>query len=244
MVIMGNAMRQSLFVAFLTAVFICGFALGSTAKASTNVTGIIQASPESESIPQPSVPEFTVEFVNGTIEVKIKNQPFVSYYDTSIGWNIDFHYNIRIKGDFSEDWTELYLIEEVPTHSSSEYTMLSYALVGENTYILGNKMIEFPSGAQIDFQVEAMIGYVHRVYNPNATSHLEMYPYVFTGEKSGWSETQTITLPTATPSSSPSPTSTPKTPETMQFEAILGAVIAAAVIGAGLGLLIYLIKRK
>jgi hypothetical protein len=32
--------------------------------------------------------------------------------------------------------------------------------------------------------------------------------------------------------------------QTEQFEAILGAVIMAAVIGAGLGLLTYLIKRK
>jgi hypothetical protein len=119
--------------------------------------------------------------------------------------------------------------------------------LGENTdTILGTKMIKFPSGAQIDFQVEAMIGYVHRVHNPNATSHLEMFPYLFTGETSGWSETQTITLPTfaSSPTSSPSTTSTPKTPETLQFEAILGAAIAVAVLGASLGLLIYLIKRK
>jgi parallel beta-helix repeat protein len=61
--------------------------------------------------------------------------------------------------------------------------------------------------------------------------------------------------PTSTPSLSPSPTTTPEqepsptpsqepmlTPE--KFEVILGVAIAAAVICAGLGLLIYLIKRK
>jgi len=268
-------MRKSLLFAFLTAVFICGFASGgtllfSTAKASTDVTGIIQASTELEPIPKPSVPEFTVELVDSSydvpttysidpytgenvthtgyhvestsIEVKIKNQPFVSYYDTSSGWNINFYYNIRIKGHYSEDWTELYRASDGYPHqdSESEYTVRTYTL-GENTdTILGTKMIEFPPGAQVDFQVEAMIGYVHR----DATSF--MAPWVFTGEKSGWSETQTLTIPTSTPSptSSPSPTPTPKAIQTLQFEAILGAAIAVAVIGTGLGLLIYLIKRK
>jgi len=145
-----------------------------------------------QSMPKPSVPEFTVQFVNETIEVKVKNQPFVSYYDTSINWSIDLYYNIRIKGNFSEDWIELYLIEEVPISSYSEYTVLSYSQIGENSYILGNRIIEFPADSQVDFQVEAMIGYIQRVFNPNWTSHLEMYPYVFTGETSGWSATRTI----------------------------------------------------
>jgi len=54
--------------------------------------------------------------------------------------------------------------------------------------------------------------------------------------------------PTSSPSptSSPTPTSTPsKEPQqTEQSEAIVGAAIVVAVLGAGLGLLIYLIKRK
>ena len=40
-----------------------------------------------------------------------------------------------------------------------------------------------------------MIGYIRRVYNPNATNQLEMYPYVFTGETSDWGETQIVTIP-------------------------------------------------
>jgi hypothetical protein len=149
------------------------------------------------SIAKPSIPEFTVKLVeNRTIDVAIKNQLFVPYYNASSGWNISFYYNVRIKGGIIQDWTELYLVEDVPTQSDSEYTVLSYALTGENTYILGDKIIEFPAVAQVDFQVEAMIGYVHRVFNPNATNQLEMYPYVFTGETSGWSNTQTLTIGT------------------------------------------------
>jgi hypothetical protein len=65
------------------------------------------------------------------------------------------------------------------------------------------------SGYQIDFQAQALIGAVHRGYNASATNQLEMYPYVFSGEMSDWSSTQTITLP----STSTLPTSTPTVPE-------------------------------
>jgi parallel beta-helix repeat protein len=61
-----------------------------------------------------------------------------------------------------------------------------------------------------------------------------------------------VPMPTPSPTSSPTPTTTPnqtpeptpREPQTIQFEAILGAIIVVAVLGAGLGLLIYLIKRK
>jgi hypothetical protein len=64
-----------------------------------------------------------------------------------------------------------------------------------------------------------------------------------------------VSTPVDVPSSSPPSPSPPSTPattptpyqepqQTDQTEAIIGAAIAVAVIGAGLGLLIYLIKRK
>jgi len=182
------------------------------AVVSISEIGIVRAEPKTI-----IVPEFTVKLVDSSydvptsysidpytgenmthtgyhvesrsIEVTIKNQPFVPYYDNSSGWNIRFYYNIRIKGHYSEDWIELYRASDgYTTQSDSEYTTMSYAL-GENTdTILGTKMIEFPYGAQVDFQVEAMIGYVHR------DASISMAPWVFTGEKSGWSETQTLTI--------------------------------------------------
>jgi hypothetical protein len=52
--------------------------------------------------------------------------------------------------------------------------------------------------------------------------------------------------PPTSPTPTPTPTITPyqEPQQTEQFEIIIGAAIAVAVIGAGLGLLIYLIKRK
>lgn len=83
-------------------------------------------------ITKPSVPEFTVEYVNhpfdisptstidpytgktvitqegGTfdnmsVEFKIKNQPFTSYLDASGNWT-SLYYNIRFKGHYESEW--------------------------------------------------------------------------------------------------------------------------------------------
>ena len=242
-----------------------------------------------ESIPKPSVPEFTLEFVDNsydvpptyeidpytgenithpgyhvkriTLEMKIKNQPFVPYYDADSGWDISFYYNIRIKGFYSEDWIGLYYASDgYPTQSDSEYTVISLGTLGGTglSLVTNARMIDVPSGGQLDFQVEAMIGYVSRVYNPNATSQLTMFPWQFTGEKSGWSETQTLTIEASqTPSIEPTPTLEPTPPNmgptsppsqenllTQEQSIILGLAITVAVLAVGLGLLLYGIKRK
>jgi hypothetical protein len=252
---------------------------------------VIVGSVFAQSVTQPSVPEFTLEFIDNsydvpptyeidpytgeninhpgyhvkriTLEMKISNQPFVSYYDADSGWNISFYYNIRIKGFYSEDWIGLYYASDgYPTQSDSEYTVISLGTLGETglSLVTNAKMIDVPSGGQVDFQVEAMIGYVSRVYNPNATSQLTMFPWQFTGEKSGWSATQTLTIeefqtpyPETTPTPEPTPTPTEETtplptintgPSTYYFDDFLIGGIAGAVAIAVLVLLYYLTKRK
>ena len=103
--------------------------------------------------------------------------------------------------------------------------------------------LTFPAGDQVDFQVEAMIGYVHRDVSQ------AFAPWVFTGEKSDWSNTRTLSLPTASSPPTPSPETTPFPTNhngvgLAETEIIIGAIVAAAVIGAGLGFLIYLIKTR
>ena len=229
-------------------------------------------------IPKPSVPEFSVKFIdlsyttpttyyidpytgqnvthlgsyiaNKTIEVTIKNQPFAPYFipydDTGRGWYISLHYNIRVKTHHEENWTNLYLLEDipclsenVPSKSVSEYTVLSYNSyqpISENTYIMGGKKIDFPPGSQVDFQVESLAGYIQRIWNPNFTSQLDMYPYVFTGESSGWSNIQTIIISATSTSPSPSPA----IPEfsSWAIPLLLTIIVASA------GLLVYFKKHK
>jgi hypothetical protein len=106
---------------------------------------------------------------------------------------------------------------------------------------------EIPDGVEVDFQAQALIGYFDR----NDYGY-----YIFTGESSDWSNTQTLTIgegqtstpsPSTTPppSSSPAPTSTPyQEPQQTEQDITIGVAITTIVIGAGLSLLIYLIKRK
>lgn len=137
--------------------------------------------------------------------MKIKNQPFEPYFDESRNHVVYFYYHIRYKGSFTENWTELYYPDEYPKQDSGEYTVLIFLSESGRGIKTASKMISFPDGGQVDFQVEALIGAVHR----DASTYWA--PYVFSGEKSGWSETLSITVPlsTSSPAISPSPTQTP-----------------------------------
>lgn len=234
-----------------------------------------------QSIPNPSVPEFTLEFIDESYDVPatyeidpytgknvshpsyhvpqialkmtIKNQPFVPYYDEESEWNIAFFYNIRMKGSYSEDWIELYRPSDgYPHQSETEYTVISLGTLGGAGLALRTsaKMIDVPSGGKVDFQVEAMIGYVHR----GGVIILPGSGWTFTGEKSGWSSTQTLTIPVSSaPSASPTspaleqtePTATPyEESQSIELEIILVVTVIVAVLGTGFGLLLYFIKRK
>ena len=167
----------------------------------------------------PSVPEFTVELVDSsydvpttystdpytgkrithegyhverrTMEVRIKNQPFTPYTDSD-GRNIKFFYNIRTKGHFTEEWSEVYNAGEMPTQSNSEYTVISYDSERTYTFTLGttSRCLEVSPGGQVDFQVQALVGYTQDTITGPA-----FHGWVFTGEKSGWSETIPLTIP-------------------------------------------------
>ena len=164
--------------------------------------------------PKPLVPEFTVKLISSlpeanktTIELTIKNQPF----DNNNIYHYSFFYNVRIKTN-DENWTDLYDPEDgYPTQSNSDYTVLSY-VSGESAYYPSTdyplspsmRVGILPSNGQVDFQVEAMIGYRDRgIYSGG------IMPYVFKGETSDWSNTQTITINAGTPSPTPTPTSKP-----------------------------------
>lgn len=164
-----------------------------------------------EYMSKPSIPEFTVEVEGRSVSLIIENQPFESYMDDD--WIIRFYYNVRLNGK------ELYRASDgYPAQSSSEYTTISYSIRENADSYLGAYLYEV--GNTLTFQVEAMIGYVHRVYDPDASHMLEMYPWVFTGETSGWSEPQTVTLSasssTTTPNASSSQNST-ESPEQTDY---------------------------
>ena len=247
---------------------------------------MVRAAPESASKPKPSVPEFTVKFVdksydvpptyeidqyteenvtvkegyhvdNRSIEFTFKNQLFASYNDSS-GNNIQLYYNFRFKGSYGDEWTyypedsnwrtvihygggiqvdDTKIYPPFYTASNSDYTVVSLRL-GLLGPPVGSQVI--PDGTEVNFQAQALIGYFDRN---------EYGYYILTGESSDWSNTQTITIgesqtPTPSPTTTPSPSITPSPLPTPYEIPIIGVAFIVIVFAAGLGLLIYFIKRK
>jgi hypothetical protein len=190
----------------------------------------IEPSFASASIPKPSVPQFIVKLVDSsydipattavdpytgktvtqagrhiesrTIKLYIKCEsiePFI--VETSTGnWTAGLQYNIRWKGHFQQDWHEIYTATNgyAGGEMEGDYLVVSYegkySSDGLDLYYQG-LIARFPPEGQVDFQVEAMVGYVSR--DPLAIG------WVFNGETSGWSSTQTITIGESTQTATP-----------------------------------------
>jgi hypothetical protein len=200
-------------------------------------------------IPKPSIPEFTVKYVdnsydydvqpsysidpytgknvtlnigytvhteNKSIKVTIKNQPFAPQTDTN-GNQIGLYYNVRYKGHYETDWNNSRSFGRGFLASNSIETVLTFGL-GYSSYsydgLMGIPPNSIPDGSQVDFQVEALAGYYNesfvQVYPGHALSPVTAV-FTFIGERSGWSETQTVTFSEASTSLSTSPTSLPQT---------------------------------
>lgn len=212
-----------------------------------------------QSIPTPSVPEFTIKYVDNsydipptygvdqytgqniiikagqhvdsrTIEFTIKNQSFKPYSDTN-GNHITLYYDFRFKGAYGNDWS--YYPDTSHTYgrytgffpdtsaSNSDYTVIMISLPTLTSYPAGTP--EIPTGAKVDFQVQAIMGNI----SIESTGMVAGGFYGFTGERSDWSNTQTITITngatstiiSASASSNPTPspittsTTTPNIPE-------------------------------
>jgi hypothetical protein len=208
-----------------------------------------------QSIFKPSVPEFTLEYTdnsydvppqptsstnpytnktttttisgyhvkNQTIKLSIKNEP----YPTDIEGNkTSLTYLIQIKPHFSEDWENALQTSQAPADGEG-FTVNSF-------------QANYEVGDQVDFRVQAILEYEHTVYKftrlPVFGSEVGWYPFNVTDvyDTSEWSPTQTLIIP------KPSPL--PSTPELENT--IMVIVIAALVIGATFGLLVYFKKRK
>ncbi len=201
----------------LLVVFLMALIVGSF----TIVTIMPLGTAQQFTMPTPSVPEFSLKYVDNShdvpttttsttdpytnkttiitnpgyhveefnIEVTIKNQPFPSTID---GNTSNLYYIVQSKGHY-QNWTEFNTRIEVPTNlpaqSSSEYTVLKFPA-------------NYPSEAEVDFRVKAILGYTYTYPNPDRI----IPPFVsdFIYRSSDWSSTQTITIPNASPSPSTS----------------------------------------
>lgn len=197
-------------------------------------SSLTMVKPAGSSAPNVSVPEFTVKFVgqpydapitysldpytganvtnpgyhvtNGTIVVTIKNQPF----DSSKTYSLC--YNVQVKGHFGGNWKQLYDYSlSYPYYSSG----VSGLRQSDSEYTVVSCSADYPPNSQIDIQVQALVYnktdilVANHALAPQLGSHYEQQLTLV--ETSGWSSTQTVTIPGASPlpSAAASPTLTP-----------------------------------
>jgi hypothetical protein len=122
------------------------------------------------------------------------------------GSHFEYYYNVRSKGQFTEDWTEAKTAAYgYYRPSDSAYTLINYSLSGFS--IIGK---DLPVGTKIDFQVVLMYGGIGK-----DLSQGPLGPEFFVGETSGWSNTKTVTIgDTSAPTETTQATQTPTTEPT------------------------------
>jgi hypothetical protein len=194
-----------------------------------------------QSSSKPSVPEFTVKFMpssytvtttdqytgeikvtqcdNSTIEVKIKNQLFPNSIN---GVNYYLFYDIRVKGHFSDSWRTIYETGNYSDQIYYEFPIRHLPASKTSTYAVGViDPSDYPANAQIDCQVMAVAMYDGLIrYHRNLYDFIGiLIPGYVLGQTSGWSSTQTLTIPQNSinqqnPTTSPTISDTPTTTDT------------------------------
>lgn len=213
---------------------------------------IMVESASAQSISKPSVPEFTLKFVehpfevaptttidpytgenvtvragrhvqNRSIEVIIGNQPFTPYEDSN-GNHIYLFYNVSKKGHYENNWHYFpEILARLPLRAlDNDYTIVSFWMdqnwIDQPPFPLRydddpytQSLGDISAGGQVDFRVQALVG----CYS-DPSYKTDFYNNFFTGETSGWSNTQTITIDgsasVATPDAPASQNSTASTP--------------------------------
>lgn len=117
------------------------------------------------------------------IDVTISNQPFTPYEikdENGVSQTINLYYLARSKGHFEDQWVESQGGLQTADYASGKTVIYTY---GDST----------PANGQIDFQVQAYVGYITYRHPPN-TGGMITREAVFNGTESGWSTTQTITI--------------------------------------------------
>lgn len=225
-----------------------------------------------QTIPKPTVPEFSLSLVGpayivpttyhldqntgqivvdigytneySAVVVTIKNQ----LYDTAYG---SLFYNIRLKNhEWNDSW--LYPLDNLfrmfqtyPTQSTdSDYTNVTLTIQSNSLLV----------GVQNDIQVEAMLGDIGRHQQYSDSGQYLGAPYVFSGQTSDWSNTQTVNIPTNVPIASDStpnpsstlpsmgPTSPPKTNSDLTVTVTL--IIIGILVIIVISLLFYVMRLK
>ena len=165
--------------------------------------------------------------------------------------------NLTSSNAYSFSW---YILPESIPQSNLDYTTIAFPVVPTEVYGASGYDVQrsytghnawlpdfldaIPSGAQLDFQVQALVGHnstywvIQHPFTPTYGGYSA--PAVAYDTASGWSPTQTITIGETSATTSPNPTPTPTVPEftSLAIPMLLTIIVASA------GLLVYHKKHR
>jgi hypothetical protein len=237
--------------------------------AMSGLTLVFVNSVSAQSIPKPSVPEFTAKFadksytkngyyVNRSIQLIITNPPFSSFIDDK-GNKVNMYYNISAKGHFGNDWQYYYFSHDMYSlnvtyfeATSTQFTELVFGFGSDNgSGIYNLRLFNVAGDSQLDFRVKTYFGYESIVENP--------YPYVpfndhsryirifNVTQTSDWSNIQTINLVNGSISTS-APTPTVPSPThysgLVPQNSLLIVAIVVLVIVALLAIIVFVVRHR
>jgi hypothetical protein len=229
---------------------------------------IMVESASAQSIPKPSVPEFTVKLVDNSYDVPATTTSIIDSYNNktitrtfpashvqnitveltvanqhfpaTIDGNTSFlYYNLRTKPHFGDNWAQQY-------NETTHIGTLTSQSSSQYTVLFSAPVDDFNIGDQVDYQVKAILGYQYTTYeylehlSPNYDGPYPV-PVNHTAfvESSDWSPTQTFIMPSI---SSPNSGSFHFSLNTQV--AIFSAVAIVALSLAIIALLLYKRNRK
>lgn len=156
---------------------------------------VMVQSVSAQSVPKPSVPDFTLQVDGNSLSVIVQNQPVIPN-----GQDALIAYDIRFKWRESPDW---YRIEWMATegHYIRQTARVDNITKWENSIDTFYQLLGETSNPQLDYQVRAISGYLDSsiMYSSLVGGVDPNSQPVIIVTASDWSETQTITLPTASP---------------------------------------------
>ena len=187
-----------------------------------------------QTIPKPSVPEFTLKIVEHSYDVPPTTESTTDPYTnktttfTIAGYHVDyktidatinnngaFYYNFRYKPHYTDRWSYYPFNPEISTNyvvsSARDLSGMYNASTTDCTVIsLGFLNRNLPEEGQIDVQIQGLIGTFEQnsygmILTDEKGKHFPTYNFVFSGKMSDWSSTQTITIGATSTSVSPSP---------------------------------------
>jgi hypothetical protein len=237
------------------------------------VSSLIGVKAAIASITKPSVPEFTLKYIDLSYDVPPTTSSSIDPYTGKIttttipGYHVEnktiqaviknnlgaSYYNFRYKGHYTDKWNYYPFSPSSSGYSLPDTFSVPYQASTSSCTVAALPSYFFqsiPAGGQVDFQVQALFGNFDAIpYGHIIDVGGPTYDFYFKGTTSGWSNTQTITIgistPTATPNTSPSPSTEP-TPNSNSepFPTTLVIATIALLAVIGAGLLVYFKKRN